>query len=143
MRLSRIAVVVGCLAVCACNRDRSARDTSLTNAPPPAGPTTGSNAPGDLPPPAHATVPLPGGRTIADVAARVTPSVVNVFSDRRVSNPELSPFGADPFFHFFFDRRNGARQAPAQRERSLGSGVIVRSDGVILTNNHVVERGDK
>src|SRR5689334_25120650 len=55
--------------------------------------------------PGRAAVLLPGGQTIADVAAKVTPSVVNVFSEKspRRTSPDLSPFFSDPFFRFFFD----------------------------------------
>jgi serine protease Do len=97
--------------------------------------------------PARAAVLVPGGLSIADVAAKVTPSVVNVFSEKRLApagSPELSPFFSDPFFHFFFDQPGrGLRQAPERREQSLGSGVIVAADGVIITNNHVVAQADK
>lgn len=46
--------------------------------------------------PAHTSVQLCSGEPIADVAARVTPSVVNVFSERKVQRPRSSPFFSDP-----------------------------------------------
>jgi serine protease Do len=71
----------------------------------------------------------------AAVAEVVMPAVVTVTSERVVEPADApqSPFN-DPFFRRFFDM---PRQGP-QRQRGLGSGVIVREDGHILTNNHVV-----
>jgi len=117
--------------------DRPQRNA--VTAPPPA-PTT------ELTNPSRAAVLLPGGQSIADVAAKVTPSVVNVFSEKvsQAATPDLSPFFSDPFFHFFFDQPGRSfRDAPRRREQSLGSGVIVGADGVIVTNNHVVAQAEK
>jgi len=69
----------------------------------------------------------------ADVVDHVAPAVVTVRSSRRVSAPQQFPF---LFGRFFGLPNQGGGEN--QVERALGSGVIVRSDGHILTNQHVI-----
>jgi Do/DeqQ family serine protease len=72
----------------------------------------------------------------APVVQRVAPAVVNVYAAKVVEN--RNPFFDDPFFRRFF----GGPDSSVPREqvqRSLGSGVILDSAGLIVTNHHVIE----
>jgi len=73
--------------------------------------------------------------SFSPVVKQVAPAVVNIYT-RRVVREQPSALMADPFFRQFFNRSQGVPQERV--ERSLGSGVIVRPDGVVVTNNHVI-----
>jgi serine protease Do len=75
--------------------------------------------------------------TIADIAERSTPSVVNVASRRLVKEQQQQ----DPFFRHFFGPFGPEPQE--RQQRGLGSGVVYSSDGLVLTNNHVIEGADE
>ncbi|MDE2488857.1 MAG: Do family serine endopeptidase [Alphaproteobacteria bacterium] len=70
--------------------------------------------------------------SFAPVVKKVAPAVVNISSKRLVRQQ------VDPFWQLF-----GIGAPRDQVVGSLGSGVIVRSDGIIVTNNHVIEGGQQ
>ncbi|MFT0849354.1 trypsin-like peptidase domain-containing protein [Achromobacter sp. F4_2707] len=79
------------------------------------------------------------GVSYADAVARAAPAVVNIYTTKVVDVP-LIPLPADPELNRLFRGLPGFTQR--RQSGSLGSGVIVRSDGYVLTNHHVVEAAD-
>jgi serine protease Do len=75
----------------------------------------------------------------ADMVDRVAPAVVTIRSMARVRAPRQFPFFDDPFFREFFGGNPQGGGSDVEERSSLGSGVIVRADGYILTNHHVID----
>jgi serine protease Do len=80
--------------------------------------------------------------TYAPLVKQTTPAVVNIYTKKTVKQRRVMPLFDDPFFRRFF----GDMAPPGTRNRvqnSLGSGVIVAADGLIITNFHVIEGADE
>jgi serine protease Do/serine protease DegQ len=81
--------------------------------------------------------PLP---SLAPMLEHSMPAVVNISTSTNIQVNE-NPLMQDPYFRQFFNVPNQSRQ---QQKNSLGSGVIIDSNqGLVLTNNHVIDKADK
>jgi Do/DeqQ family serine protease len=130
-----VTLALAVLLLGACNRNRGNRYALEGSANPPN--PNNSSAPAA---PNPAVMPV---ASYADTVSKATPAVVTIHSQQRVRQPQQYPFMDDPFFRRFFGER-GQQQTPNQPTREgLGSGVIVREDGYILTNHHVIDGADK
>jgi serine protease Do len=85
------------------------------------------------------------GNAMAEIAEAVKPTIVNISTTRTIKIQEgASPFFEDPFFRRFFgDQFRQFRMPKERKAASLGSGVIVDSNGYILTSNHVVQGAEE
>ena len=76
--------------------------------------------------------------SFAPLVKQVAPAVVNVYAARK--SKRRSPFEGDPFFERFFGKRGLDGSRPKKRvQQSLGSGVIVGTRGIVVTNYHVIK----
>jgi serine protease DegQ len=75
-------------------------------------------------------------------AQKAMPAVVNIFTSKKALPNPHQRFLDDPAFRQFFGDQLEGMETPSQPDNSLGSGVIVSEQGLILTNNHVIATAD-
>jgi serine protease Do len=91
-----------------------------------------------------------GPENIADVAEQVIDAVVNISTSQKIDPrvtelPDLPPGSPmEEFFdQFFKNKRGGGNEQTPRRVNSLGSGFIIDSSGLVVTNNHVIADADE
>ena len=79
--------------------------------------------------------------SFAPLVKLTAPAVVNIYTSKLVRQRVIMPFIDDPIFQQFFGLPSGLKRE--RMENSLGSGVIVRSDGLVVTSAHVIQGADE
>jgi len=80
--------------------------------------------------------------SFAPVVRETSSAVVNIYTRKASRAADADPFFSDPFFQFFFEGLN-RRRTPERQQNSLGSGVIIEEDGLVVTNHHVIDGADE
>jgi len=90
--------------------------------------------------PLVASAPQQGPYSYANAVATAAPAVANLYTTKVIEKTEQQPLSNDPLFQRFF-----SDNLPRQRrmESSLGSAVIMSSEGYLLTNNHVTANAEQ
>jgi serine protease DegS len=90
--------------------------------------------------PLVASAPQQGPYSYANAVAAAAPAVANLYTTKVIEKTEQQPLSKDPLFQRFF-----SDNLPRQRrmESSLGSAVIMSSEGYLLTNNHVTANAEQ
>src|SRR5215467_2321735 len=114
--------------------DSSADEVALPATPEPPPAASGQARPVT---PAPALPVVSAGPDFTRVAGQAVKGVANI-SSLQVARTSNSPFAADPFFRYFFGEQDDVFGTRDRRSLSLGSGVVISSDGYVVTNNHVV-----
>ena len=77
--------------------------------------------------------------SFSPIVKAVSPAVVNIYTKRKVH--VTHPFLSDPMFRYFFG--DNVNNGTEKIERSLGSGVLVKENGLIITSSHVIKGSDE
>ena len=81
--------------------------------------------------------------SFAPLVEKAAPAVVNIYTRKLQRTRSYSPLFDDPFFRRFFGEGFGLGAPRTRVQNSLGSGVIVRGDGLVVTNHHVIKGADE
>jgi len=85
------------------------------------------------------------GMSFAPVVRKTAPGVINIYTRKIVRQRRFMPFSNDPFYRYFFGGNEDQRESTRLKKRtqnSLGSGVVVGRNGIVVTNEHVIRGGD-
>lgn len=81
--------------------------------------------------------------SFASTVKKVAPAVVNIYASRLVKSRATTPFFDDPVFKHFFGDVFPQDKGTSRVQNSLGSGVLVKPEGIVITNLHVIKDAEE